>query len=697
MKKKSLIIVIILMGLFTLVLGSLLLMNINSKADVVVTTVEGARIRKDEKVGLLFEGKATSSENLVAGFIIDIGEKTKEELLESTTKKDVEAIWTDKETFTYAIVLNDSNDYEVKYSALAYIKSKDQIIYASASTTRSIMQVAKNLGKGYSDYVDQILNHQAVYYDTTVTLYPSGGIFEDSTTGNKILNLKDPTNFPVITKEGYKFMGWKIPGSDIVYTSYLGTQKEGQSISFIAQWSQLPNASNLINVLLPAELTSEFEVSLEYEDKECVWSVEENDFITYSKGTFKVSDERNHYTNSVKVTLEYNGTKATKTYRIKPIELRDLSNTSPYAMYFAVGSLSNYINYGTHSINKLFEDEVKKELDIVYYAFASIDDKGNVSLYHPTQYDAIMEQLQELRKNGTRLVLSIAGTSDAACRNFNNICGDDTLRKTLVNNLINTIEDINFDGIDIDWESVSSTNTVNATKLNSLMKDLREEMDKRTGTLCKYLLTAAIPSTSWGCASDRFDLKTLNNYLDYVNMMSYDLNSEEKTSHVSPIYTSSYDNGYKFSSAYGVDLFTKMGLDKKKIILGGAAYGKAYKVTGTSTNKTYPGLGVAATLTKVSGISGSYASGTMYYNGVLELMKNSNYKQYTEYNSKGEYVGNYLYSEKDGIFVSYEGEEMISLKAEYARTNGMGIMMWSYCEDGSGNLCLAIAKTIHKK
>ena len=54
-----------------------------------------------------------------------------------------------------------------------------------------------------------------------------------------------------------------------------------------------------------------------------------------------------------------------------------------------------------------------------------------------------------------------------------------------------------------------------------------DEMIKRQakgGT--PYLLTAAIPATSWGAGSDRFDFATLNKYLDYVNMMSYDLDNK---------------------------------------------------------------------------------------------------------------------------------------------------------------------------
>jgi hypothetical protein len=197
-----------------------------------------------------------------------------------------------------------------------------------------------------------------------------------------------------------------------------------------------------------------------------------------------------------------------------------------------------------------------------------------------------------------------------------------------------------------------------------------------------YLLTAAIPSTSWGAGTDRFDFKTLNKYVDYINMMSYDLNNPDKTTHVASAYSSSNDKGFGFSCDYGVNLFTSRGLDKSKIILGVAGYGKAYKVTDDTSSSKYPLLGCSAKLTALDGIPGSFASGTVFLNGVEVLIKSGKYKQITEYNSSGKIVGSYLYNEAEKIFVTYDSKEAIIAKYEYAKANeGMGIMCWAYTED----------------
>ena len=255
------------------------------------------------------------------------------------------------------------------------------------------------------------------------------------------------------------------------------------------------------------------------------------------------------------------------------------------------------------------------------------------------------------------------------------------------------VEKYNLDGLDIDWETVSESLKVVASSMNALSKELREEMTLRQeegGT--PYYLTAAVPASSYGTASDRFDFKTLNSYLDYINIMSYDLNKTNYTSHLSPLYSSSYDNGYHFSCDYGITRISSLGFDRSKLIIGSAGYGKAYKVSGSSSS-SYVGLGALGSLTSISGVDGSFKSGTLYGNAIKALIDSGKYTKYDEYNTSGKFVGSYLYNATDKIFVTYDSEEAIKLKYEYANSmSGVGIMCWCYSEDTSDNFVDAIYK-----
>ena len=77
--------------------------------------------------------------------------------------------------------------------------------------------------------------------------------------------------------------------------------------------------------------------------------------------------------------------------------------------------------------------------------------------------------------------------------------------------------------------------------MNLLVRDLRLEMEKRQDEFgSPYLLTIAIPATDDGLSSDKFDFKTLNDYVDYYNIMSYALNKTSIATHLTALCYSSY-------------------------------------------------------------------------------------------------------------------------------------------------------------
>lgn len=394
---------------------------------------------------------------------------------------------------------------------------------------------------------------------------------------------------------------------------------------------------------------------------------------------------------SVEITYQDGYTDTlSKTIVINPIKFTNMPST-PVATYFSTGAMYAYKRYNTRYLKDgtIFSSTTKDILDIVYYAFITINADGTCQIAD-TSY---LDEVRKLRENNVRIIASINGVSSESCKNFRNITADANLRKKFVNNLMDLVEKYNLDGLDIDWETVSESLKVVASSMNALSKELREEMTLRQeegGT--PYYLTAAVPASSYGTASDRFDFKTLNSYLDYINIMSYDLNKTNYTSHLSPLYSSSYDNGYHFSCDYGITRISSLGFDRSKLIIGSAGYGKAYKVSGSSSS-SYVGLGALGSLISISGVDGSFNSGTLYGNAIKALIDSGKYTKYDEYNTSGKFVGSYLYNATDKIFVTYDSEEAIKLKYEYANSmSGVGIMCWCYSEDTSDNFVDAIYK-----
>ena len=524
---------------------------------------------------------------------------------------------------------------------------------------------------------------------STLTLELNGGVtdFAKATFTNF-----EEVILPIPTKANCIFGGWYLT-NDFSGEKYTKIEKgTKQDMKFYAKWEEesyenlLKYVSDVVTSYTNDTLPTTFNgLTLE-------WSSSNNNLYQIVNGIGSTNRVyQTHKKQSVTITLKVDNQIFTKTIIINPVLFDDMTN--PKAVYFAIGSASNYKNNSQRYKDEgtLFSDKFKNNMDMVYYAFAIPQTSGQVTLN--TQY---ISELMKLKKNGIRVLMVIDGANRAPLQAMVKLCNNDETRKTFVSNIVSLITKYNFDGVDIDWEfpGVSGldgyTTAIDQVNLNKLLRDLRNSLDSyQDEGGSKYIISAAIPSTSWGAARYKFKgdstLGGINDYCDYVNMMSYDLNKSDYTSHVAACYSSKNANDYKFGAVYGADKFISLGLDKNKIILGTAAYGKAYSVTGTSTSTTYPGLGVSAKLTQITGVSGSFTSGTIYYTGIANLMTNPNYKLYTEMNN-GKVVGSYLYNNIDKIFITFDSSLAVKSKCEYAKANGMGIMVWAYGEDATDTI-----------
>jgi len=364
---------------------------------------------------------------------------------------------------------------------------------------------------------------------------------------------------------------------------------------------------------------------------------------------------------------------------VNPVNYNDLSDT-PVASYYQSTALSSYQSYNPRYIEDktLFSYKAKDVLDILYFAFGHVNSKGDIIISDLN----ILPEIRKLKQHDVRILVSIAGINSEGSGIISDFTKDETKLALFVKNIVDTVEYCNFDGVDVDWESAGDS-SVQAEGLNKLLKALREELDKRQDADgSKYLLTTAIPATSDGWDSSKFDLKTINKYVDYVNMMSYELQSSNQTTHGSALYTSSYDNGRGFSCDKAAKMFIQNGLDINKIIIGVSSYGKTFKLNDNYLNNDYPGLAVSGTKIKLPNAPGAYASGTVFLVAIEYAKKTGKFKGYIEYTKDGNVVGSYLFNDTDKIFITYDNEEVISAKYNYASNyEGMGIMNWAYTQD----------------
>lgn len=310
-------------------------------------------------------------------------------------------------------------------------------------------------------------------------------------------------------------------------------------------------------------------------------------------------------------------------------------------------------------------------LDIINYSFAQIKEENNKFFVDVKNiYD--LSSFQEYRRNKVRVCLALGGWQDdaSAWDPYKNACKTEESRKQVASSILEVLEENGLDGIDMDWEYPTSSDKTNFTLLMEEIYKTLKNANKN------YIVSIAIPAGAW--LDSRYELSKLNNCIDYFNVMSYDLESSNITSHQSALYGSTHATNNADSA---VSYLISRGISKSKIVIGAAFYGKIY----TGVENINNGLGQSF-LTKKS------ISYTLIYQNYLTRLNNGVEKFYDEYS-----CSYYLYDSENKTFICYDDVEAIKLKYKYVKDNNLGgLMYWSYNNDDTGQLMKAINEAMEK-
>ncbi|MDA0194996.1 MAG: glycoside hydrolase family 18 protein [Bacteroidetes bacterium] len=244
---------------------------------------------------------------------------------------------------------------------------------------------------------------------------------------------------------------------------------------------------------------------------------------------------------------------------------------------------------------------------------------------------------------------------------------------------IQIVEDHNLDGVDIDWEYPGQRGQDNVFRPEDkenytlMFKVIREELDKlseRTGKT--YLLTTAVGASQRYI--DNTEMDKAQEYLDYVNLMTYDFyTSGDSSGHHTNLYPpSNYD---KDRSAHKtVDIFVAADVPVEKLVMGIAFYGRSwYIISGENRGINMP--------------NDSTARGGGYSFIKDSLVNQRGFTRYWDENAKAPY----LFNSETNQLVSYDDEESVRYKCEYTIEKNMaGVMFWQYASDPKEYLVTAI-------
>ena len=284
------------------------------------------------------------------------------------------------------------------------------------------------------------------------------------------------------------------------------------------------------------------------------------------------------------------------------------------------------------------------------------------------------------QKKPTLKVLLMVGGWGAKANGFSQMASDAAKRTEFCQSCLSHIQTYGLDGIDIDWEYPTYSAEGNAASssdkanFNLVLKELRETIGDT-----KIISFASSSSAKY------VDWPTAIQYIDYVNVMTYDMGSAP-TGHNSPLRKSSTFNHKGCEES--VQLHVDAGVPLNRQNLGVPFYGKAYK-GGKSEYpddiyKIYP---YEVNYNQMADIFNNNTVTGRMYNEDDKVTVDVTGKNIRHWDDTAKVP--YLTDTEGHILLSYDDPESVAYKGEFARTKGLcGVMCWEYRHDDSNHSLL---------
>ncbi|NIJ55744.1 glycoside hydrolase family 18 protein [Dyadobacter arcticus] len=331
---------------------------------------------------------------------------------------------------------------------------------------------------------------------------------------------------------------------------------------------------------------------------------------------------------------------------------------------------------GFHGLLDTDDIEADK-LTHINYAFVDVKD-GKAFLSNLKTDSSNFRKLNLLKAKNPDLKILISLGGWTWSENFSNAVLTDAARKIFAKSSVDLIRKYDLDGVDIDWEypgipgeDGNVYRPDDKQNYTFMFEALRRELDffeKKSGK--KKLLTTAtagfisfLNTTEMGKAAQ---------YLDFVNLMTYDLFQGDTVVHHANLYQSKLYNS-QHSVDKAVKAFHAAGVPINKLVVGIPFYGRKFTVA-----KLDKGFGQKQTAQE-------YMDGYTYFKD--SLVNKKGFKAFRDDVAKVPYLVNATTRE----ILMYEDEESVKEKCKYVLDQKLGgVMFWEYGSDPKHYLLDAI-------
>jgi chitinase len=330
------------------------------------------------------------------------------------------------------------------------------------------------------------------------------------------------------------------------------------------------------------------------------------------------------------------------------------------------------------------------QINDLIYAFGEPNDTG-VCTPPTAAQTGRFAALRELRQEhaGLRLIVSIGGWDSAP--QYSDIALTDRSRSRFAASCVQTfLLQQGFDGIDIDWEfpvhgGMNRSRPEDRADATALLREFRRQLDALGRKNHRhYFLTVATPAGTWQqggaySVSDSYDLPALARTVDWLNVMTYDMNTifSPLSGFNAPLDADPRDpvpepQRSRDNLTGAVRYYESRGVPAAKIMLGVAFYGRGF-------NGVSPQDG---------GVYSKYASGfpeTPWKTVSSQFLTSAEWVRHWSATAQAPW----LYNASQHIFFTYDDPRSLGIKADFARRQHLrGVMIWVLGEDDPGNRLL---------
>lgn len=326
-----------------------------------------------------------------------------------------------------------------------------------------------------------------------------------------------------------------------------------------------------------------------------------------------------------------------------------------------------------------FTKEDACKLTGINLAFGELHHDGSVTVHGRQDKIDLIPQIRRWNPN-LRIILSMVQAEQDA---FTVCCATEEMRRKAAASLAEATVRYDLDGVDLDWEypCVPSNGSVvspdDKHNFTLFCAEIRKCLDALGGK--KYLTIAAGADLYYvNCV----ELPELMEYLDYINVMTYDLKCgfHALAGHHTSLFSKSADV-FMNSCAQALSLFEAHGVSADRLLMGAAFYSRKWENLKNDANH---GLLVLCPY------GGGY--GPDYDVLVKDYLDQNGYTAYWDEEAQAPYLFN------GSTFLSYDDPRSLKAKAEYVKEKGYGgIFYWEHKCDSTRTLLDTLYQSFQQK